>query len=104
MIPSPVVTELNASTYTAIELDVTVAGKVNNVFNPSAIYTEDGSAFYIATDSSGTDEALIPVSKVYNSASVKVDPATGIVCYAKAVGGTPNLVVLLGLESASRNK
>lgn len=98
MVPSPQSFALNSATYTAITADVTIDGKVNNKFNPVAIYTEDKSAWYMATDSTGTDAVLIPADLVYHNDSVRVNPDTGIIMYAKAAAGTPKLVVLLGLE------
>ncbi len=84
---SPIITALNTSTYVAISMP----GGGNGRWSV-AYYTEDGSGFYVATDSSGTDEALVPEDASINqSITTKSDE---VLFYAKAVTGTPNLVLL----------
>lgn len=79
----PIITALNTSTYSAINMPA----QIGNV----AIYTEDETGFYVATDSGGTGEALIPTGKL---SIERLRPKDGVAMYAKAVSGTPNLVLL----------
>lgn len=88
MIIDPIITALNTSTY----VEISVA---DNVWKRDvSLHTEDDSSFTIATDSSGTNAAVIPAGK---SLSFKNVPAGTTLLYAKAALGTPNLVLLTGL-------
>jgi hypothetical protein len=88
VINTPVVTALNASTYTAISIP-----KTNNpACRAVSFYVDDGTAFLLAVDASGTGEATIPAD---TSISMDcVNDTGGIIFYVKASAGTPNLVVL----------
>jgi len=99
MINSPKAVALNASTYTAIKIDV--SPKPNNVFNPISAYTSDNTAWLIATDVSGTDAVPVLTNQVYNNDKVRAD-RDGTIFYAKAAGGTPNLILHIGSEEQSR--
>lgn len=90
MIIKPVVTALNAVTYTAITIPRT------NRPVPVSYYTEDETGFYVAIDASGTGEALVPEKTGVNIEQMSID-ADGLLLYAKAVSGTPNLVVMIGV-------
>lgn len=92
IIPLPVVTALNSSTYTAITISAS-----NGPCRSVALFTEDGSSFLIATDSAGTGESIVPadVSISYRC----VNDTSGVILYAKSVSGTPNLVVLVDDKS-----
>lgn len=84
---SPIITALNTSTYVSITMTGGDFGKWS-----VAYYTEDGTSFKIATDSAGSDEAIVPAdSSINQSITVK---SGGVLFYAKAVAGTPNLVLL----------
>lgn len=85
-IKAPIVTALNSSTYTAI-LSPGGCGGIG-------VYTEDGTSFYIATDSSGTGEAIVPADTSISFGNVCPEEVTNIVLYAKSASGTPNLVLL----------
>lgn len=91
VIRTPVVTALNATTYTAI-----VIPETNGRCRPISAWTETGVAFYIAVDSSGTGAALIPSPGTYSNSCVT--DTNGVVFYAKAVSGTPNLVLNFGVN------
>jgi hypothetical protein len=65
---------------------------------PFTIWTSDGSAFYVAADSSGGGEVLVPADStplaVYsNKAYVR---SSGTLCYVKASVGTPTLYISVG--------
>lgn len=92
VIRTPVVTALNATTYTSIAIPVS-GGKCR----PISAWTETGVAFYIAVDSSGTGEALIPAPGMYSNSCVTTDNQ-GVIFYAKAISGTPNLAVSFGVN------
>lgn len=80
---------LNSSTYTAID-GITLQG----AYNVKVMYfTEDGSSFLVANDSDGTDAYTVPES--LGIAEIANIP-DGTAFYAKAVSGTPVLVVKLG--------
>ena len=89
VINAPVVTALNTSTYTAVTIP-----RTNGSCRAVTVYTEDSSSFYIASDSTGTGEALVPAntSLSYNC----VTDTAGVVLYAKSSSGTPNLVAIVG--------
>lgn len=91
MIQEPVVIALNTSTYTAIEIPV-----ANKRCRPISVHTEDSSSFLIAIDDSGTGEAIIPAPGIYSNDCVT--DTNGVIFYAKASAGTPNLVVLIGVN------
>lgn len=81
----PVVTALNTSTYTAIEVPSATKRSIS-------AYTEDGTSFKLAIDASGTGEAIIPSDASLSMDDISDEDET--IFYAKAVTGTPNLVVL----------
>lgn len=81
------VTALNATTYTAIELDY-------DGTYVCAYYAEVDGEFvpcYIADDADGTNEhtMIMPVSEL-------VTVKNGVVFYAKSLVGTPNFVIKSG--------
>lgn len=84
-IMTPITATLNTSTYTAI----TMPGGCR----PISLYTEDGTGFYIAVDSTGTGEVLVPASTSVSYGKACPDD-TLVAVYAKAVSGTPVLVLL----------
>ena len=84
MIKTPVVTALNSSTYTPITLG-------NDHAYGFSVYISDGSSFYYAVDSSGTGEALVPAASSLFWEHYEKKLTT--VMYAKAVTGTPNLIL-----------
>ncbi len=86
----PVVTALNATTYTAI----TVTASPGNSCLPIVAYTDDGTSWYMSDTAAGTDNAPIPADSFFSDDCAQF--ADGIVFYAKASGGTPNLVVITG--------
>ena len=90
-IRTPVVTALNSTTYTAIVIPEN-GGKCR----PITAWTETGVGFYIAVDSSGTGEALIPAPGTYSNSCVTYKD--GLLFYAKAISGTPNLAVNFGVN------
>lgn len=90
MIIPPVVVALNAVTYTEINIEEHL--ELRDV----AVYTEDLSAFTIATTAAGANAAVIPGGL---SASFKNVETHGPLMYVKAFAGTPNLVVLAGKVS-----
>lgn len=91
MIKTPGSTELNSSTYTAITLG---EGQFAYGFSIYAIDTAgDLSAFYIAVDSAGTGEALVPDIGLSWSGYQSIGRT---VLYAKSLSGTPDLVLLPG--------
>ena len=89
VINTPNVIALNTSTYTAVTVPLT-----NGVCRPMAAYVDDGTSFLIAVDSSGTGEATVPANTFWSDSCV-TDTA-GVIFYAKASAGTPNIVVLVG--------
>ena len=81
--------ELNTTTYTEIgDIEVSGSGNVKVLY-----YTEDGTSFYIANDSDGTNAYTVPDDTAITE---KANVSNGILCYAKATYGTPTLVVKLG--------
>ena len=93
MIKAPVVTALNTSTFVAILLPE-VERTEGRFGRPMSFYTDDGSSFLWADNSSGTGAATIPADTTFNHLNVK--DSDGIVMYAKASSGTPNLVTIIG--------
>ncbi len=83
-IKSPVVTEVNSSTWTAI---TNSSADCRNF----AIWLKDGTQFIYATDASGTDAAYSPAGALaisFPTSSVK----SFIVMYVKTVSGTVDCV------------
>lgn len=76
---------------------VSLTGSVPSRCVPIAVWTADGTSFYIASDSSGTGEKLIPADIVYSNDCVKIDSDGGIL-WAKASSGTPVLYVDIGRD------
>lgn len=86
-IKTPVVTALNSTTYTAID----IPSAANRAF---LAFTEDGASFKIAVDASGTGEIIIPANSSFSDSEISDDSAT--IFYAKSISGTPNLAVIWG--------
>ena len=86
-IVKPIVTVLNTSTYTRIVMPAKLGGVT--------VYTEDGTSFYVATDSSGTGEALVPadIAVGWDRITPNANDSSAAL-YAKATVGTPNMVLL----------
>ncbi len=83
-IKSPVTTEANSSTWTAIT-------NTSEDCNNFAIWLKDGTQFIYATDSSGTDAAYSPAGALaitFPTSSVK----DTVVLYIKTVSGTVDCV------------
>lgn len=99
MIQAPVITALNTSTYTPIVVPKSSL-KGGGHPRPMTYYTEDGSSFLQAVDDAGTGEAIIPAGAIFTEASIsdknESNIPDGIIFYAKATAGTPNLVVKIG--------
>jgi len=94
MIDTPVITALNASTYTAISIP-----KWTGPCRPISAYTDDGSSCLIAVDATGTGESTILSLDKYNNSCVRGTDGTGsttVLFYAKASAGTPNLILHYG--------
>jgi len=87
MILNPIVTAINTTTYELITVSTSEARR------DISLHTEDDSAFIIATSSAGANAATIPAGKSLSFKNI----VAGELLYAKAVGGTPNLVLLTGL-------
>ena len=87
MIQTLVITELNATTHTAITLPT------NQGCGSFAVWTEDGSAFYISSVAAGTDEGLTLANMAVSINAKHYKGET--VMYAKSSSGTPNLVLLV---------
>ena len=85
LIKSPISTELNIGSYVAI----TMGSQTGYGFG---IMLSDTTGFYIATDSVGTDETLIPGNVSGLSWPDLVHPGD-IVMYAKAISGIPTLTL-----------
>lgn len=81
-----VVTALNTSTFVAITLPDS-----NDAYQDVSIWTEDGTAFTISDTSAGTISGVVPAN---TPISIGDYEGGGIVLYAKASAGTPNLVML----------
>ena len=81
-------TELNSSTYTAIN-SPQVVGKCRSI----VILTSNDSAFFIADDDSGTNERTFPASSriSFDCFDLSVIP----LFYAKSAAGTPELLIQL---------
>jgi len=83
----PFQTTLNSSTYTAVRLPS------NMSCQNFAFWVEDGTSFYLSSDSAGTDNVLVPadtklaVQEFHNKGTV--------LFYAKASSGTPIIAVLI---------
>ena len=88
IINSPVSTPLNTSTYTAIKIPLEYGCR------DIVVYTDDSSSFYIATNSTGTDEATVPAGSALSIDCVR--DTSGIIMYAKASEGTPSLICIYG--------
>lgn len=84
---APIVTELNTSTF--VEISV---GPDRLTTRNISLHTEDLSAFIIKESATGT-EAVIPTGNM----SIANVSSQGSLLYAKALSGTPNLVMLTGL-------
>lgn len=93
MIIQNVVTELNTSTYTPIVIPF------SDFVRPVSYFTDDESDFLEAVDDSGTGESTIPGTTKVNLRAM-VNKSDGILLYAKASTGTPNLVVKIGLPES----
>ena len=89
MINAPIVTALNSSTFVAIKI-----GATNNKSRSISFFTDDGTAFLIATSVAGANVATVPANLPVNYGDL-VDPDNTVV-WVKASAGTPNLVVLVG--------
>ncbi len=99
MIAENITTPLNSSTYTAVTVRAT--DTPTNRARVITYWVEGLPEYYQATSSSGDGEALIPADVVFVEADVTPTASDGkgdglILFYAKAVSGTPNLVVKLG--------
>jgi len=90
LIKTPDVTALNAGTYTAI----TITASVGNECLPILAYVEDGTSWYMSDTAAGTINALIPADSTFSDDCAQF--TDGIVFYAKASAGTPNMVVITG--------
>jgi len=84
------ITAINASTYTAI-----MASKGSAFCRPVTVWTSDATAFWVSSNSSGTDAVQIPASSSYSSSCVK--DTNGVIMYVKATAGTPNIYLSIGL-------
>ena len=87
MIFPPIQTALNTSTYTAIQMP---AGQSCITF---AFWVEDGTSYYLSSDSAGTANVLVPASTSLSMTMPQGD--NSILFYAKASAGTPNMAVIL---------
>lgn len=81
--------ELNASTFTAIEIPHSVQGRAIGV------QTSDASAWVFSDDLAGTTEITVPAPGSLSFGS-RQDNA-GVLFYAKASAGTPDLSVFVGV-------
>ena len=91
VINTPVITALNTSTFVAITIPQT-----NGHCRWVSAHTEDSTSFIIAVDSSGTGAETIPASTAYKNPCVT--DSVGVVFYAKATAGTPNLAINYGVN------
>jgi len=98
MIHVPILTAINAATWTAIKLPIPLSNKSN--CNPVSVFTSDGTEFYFSNADSGT-QATVKADKHLNIECVKADE-DGTIMWALASAGTPNIVVLLGVEVKKR--
>jgi hypothetical protein len=90
VIKIPDKTALNASTYTA----VTIPASVGNECLPITAWTEDGTSWYISNTAAGTVNGLVPADAIFSDDCAQF--TDGVVFYAKASAGTPDLIVLTG--------
>jgi len=93
MIIKPKKVALNSSTYTAITFET--RPKVSNTHFPISVYTSDNSKWWLSTDDTGYDAVPVLQNQSYNNGKVAV-PEDGVIFYAKAEVGTPDLVVHIG--------
>ncbi len=89
MIEQASVTTLNASTFEPIKIP-----RGEGVPAPVSYYTDDGSAFYVATNSAGTGAWLVPANTIFSRNIEK--ERDGTIMYVKASSGAPNFNVELG--------
>ena len=94
MIQSPKRVELNSSTFTAVSFGAMSMQRQSGFF-PISAYTDDNTEWEIATDLSGTDAVPVFANQVYNNSKIIVDE-TGVIFYARASAGTPDLVLHIG--------
>ena len=89
-------TALNAATYTAITAPSDMAPEGRCV--PITSWVDDGTAWNIASDAAGTDGATVPANASYTDDCIKPTRSgnTGVLFYALASAGTPNLIVIVG--------
>lgn len=85
MIADLIITSLNASTYTAV-----VIPRACLAFG---FWTEDGTSYYLNTLDSDTGAGLVPENFPINMRAPQAKNAE--VLYAKAVSGTPNLIMII---------
>ena len=87
---------LNALTYTAVTAPIDLAPEGRCV--PITSWVDDGTAWNIASDAAGTDGATVPVNSSYTDDCIKPTRAgnTGVLFYALASAGTPNVIVIVG--------
>ena len=88
MIEDPISVALNKDTFVPVNI-----GSIRAPGKPTAIYTEDGSAFLIATNKEGDKAVTVPADTSPDWGRIVADD--GIIFYAKATKGTPNLVIFI---------
>jgi hypothetical protein len=69
--------------------------KIYNQCVPISVWTEDGTAFYIAQDAAGTGVKYIPADSFYSNDCVKIS-SDGTIMWAKAAAAIPTLYVDIG--------
>lgn len=84
MIPKPIATACNTSTFVAITLGEAAA-------NGFSALMSDGTAFTYAIDASGTGAALQPAN--LPAVWTHYEDPGSVVMYVKASAGTPNLIL-----------
>ena len=85
----PVKVPLNTSTFVPVSMQQNLSPR------DIAVYTEDGTDWVMSSDEAGTDAVTIPGGSSLSYGNVD---SYGVIMYAKAVAGTPNLVLLTGVS------
>lgn len=85
MIQEPVKVQLNATTYVPVNIP---AGPDRAI----SVSTSDGTAWYLAVDTLGTGEVVIPADSFFSQDQLRF--MDELIFYAKASAGTPMLQVI----------
>jgi hypothetical protein len=92
MIAKPIIVALNSTTYTPIEIPKDYPS--NDVARVITYWVEGLPEWLQAWSDAGEAEIPIPAETIFTEAYVM--PTNRVLFYAKAVSGTPNLIVKLG--------